>query len=354
MAENLKPWATKRQPAGQPQPGQPPTGQPATQSQTGQPPTGQPQVGGPPPPPPGRQESKSWIGFRGYDKVTEEYDQNKKLTKTTKERQIRKTFWYWLQLLIIPLVLAAGAIGFSIKQNNDSLNLNNTQYTQSLNIAATRYVEDKKSALDQQQATTLQTYIDNIQDLLLNHNLLKSKLTDDVAILARARTLTALKGLDSERKGRLLIFLHEAQLIGFCEGCKADSTMPIQHVAIIDLRGADLSNAALNDTDLIGADLSNTNLYSALLYRTKLRYATLTGADLRYANLQGADLHHADFRGVDLMSGADLSCTKPDSKNIVCADLSGAQGLTQTLLDRVFSCKGAKNLPPGLTCRHNQ
>jgi len=72
-----------------------------------------------------------------YDKITEEYDQNGALTKTTKERQIRKTFWYWLQLLIIPAVLAFGAIGFSIKQNSDSLNLNNSQYTQSLHIAAT-------------------------------------------------------------------------------------------------------------------------------------------------------------------------------------------------------------------------
>jgi hypothetical protein len=40
-----------------------------------------------------------------------------------------------------------------------------------------------------------ETYIDNIQDLLLNHNLLGSKPSGEVAILARARTLTALQGL---------------------------------------------------------------------------------------------------------------------------------------------------------------
>ena len=32
-----------------------------------------------------------------------------------------KTIWDWLQLLIIPAVLAAGAIGFSFKQNNTTL-----------------------------------------------------------------------------------------------------------------------------------------------------------------------------------------------------------------------------------------
>src|SRR2546421_11998745 len=78
-----------------------------------------------------------------------------------------KTLWDWLQLLIVPIVLAGGGYLFGTWQHN----------------------VDQQQALDQQQSTTLQTYIDNIQDLLLNHNLLKSKPIDDVAILARARTL---------------------------------------------------------------------------------------------------------------------------------------------------------------------
>ena len=53
--------------------------------------------------------------------------------------------------------------------------------------------------------------------MLLNHNLLKSKQDDAVAILARARTLVALQGLDVERKGHLLTFLYEARLIGFVD-----------------------------------------------------------------------------------------------------------------------------------------
>jgi uncharacterized protein YjbI with pentapeptide repeats len=184
-----------------------------------------------------------------YDKATEEYDKDGNPTKTTKERQIRKTFWYWLQLLVIPAVLAAGAIFFSFKQNNDSLNLNEKQYTQSINIAANRYVEDKKSALDQQQAAILQTYLDNIQDLLLKDDLLKSTSTSDVAILARARTLTALQGLDTERKGRLLIFLYDARLIGFAMPLAHGTYQtidPIINLSDANLRGVDLSNAQLS------------------------------------------------------------------------------------------------------------
>jgi len=219
-----------------------------------------------------------WSKYTGFGEYKSPYSKDQDVQRA-------KTLWDWVQLLIIPFVIGAGAIWFNMQQSQISL----------------------QASVDQQRGTILQTYIDNIQDLLLNHYLLKSTPTDDVAILARARTLTALHGLDPDRKGRLLIFLHEAQLIGFQDNTNA----------IIDLRGADLINAALGDTDLSGANLSLTNLYGAALYRANLRYANLTGADLRQANLDYADLSSAT--------------------------------ITQQQLDGVYSCKNVM-LPPGLKC----
>ena len=118
-----------------------------------------------------------------------------------------KTVWDWLTLLgtlAIPIVVVLATIGFGLWQT--------------------------QGALDLQRATTLQTYIDNIQDMLLHDYLLNSSLSDinnpyyDVAISARARTLTALRGLDPQRKGILLQFLYEAKLIGFEEGTKDTRT----------------------------------------------------------------------------------------------------------------------------------
>src|SRR5438874_951627 len=57
-----------------------------------------------------------------------------------------KTIWDWMQLLIIPFVLTVGGLLFSAYQHNT----------------------DEQRTLDQQQATILQTYIDNMQDLILN------------------------------------------------------------------------------------------------------------------------------------------------------------------------------------------
>lgn len=245
-----------------------------------------------------KNRSKGWTGFTG------------------------KTLWDWLQLLIVPIVLAGGGYLFGTWQHN----------------------VDQQQALDQQQATILQTYLDNVQDLLLNHNLLKSSPINthnpyyDVAVLARARTLEALQGLDPERKGRLLVFLHDANLITFP---KTDNDVPI-----ISLYGADLSSANLNHTFLYSTSFLHANLSGANLSDTLLYYSSLRDANLSYTNLQHADLNPADLSGANLfhanLSGADLSNTVLDVIN-----------LTQEQLDQVRSCKGAL-LPRGLTCHRNQ
>jgi hypothetical protein len=208
-------------------------------------------------------------------KVQQELDRLRK----NKERGFEgKTLWDWLQLLGVPIFLAFATIGFGFVQ---------------FQLAGQQHDADQKSALDQQHATTFQTYIDNIQELLLKDNLRGSKPDGEVAILARARTLAALEGLDSIRQGRLVQFLYEAQLIGF-----QDIPGNQQH-QIIDLRGANLSYADLS-YDLRGANLN---------------YADLRGADLSYTYLIGATL-------------------------------------TQQQLDKVYSCNGA-TLPQGLKCNNN-
>jgi hypothetical protein len=164
-----------------------------------------------------------------------------------------KTLWDWLNLLgtlAIPLVVVLATIGFGWWQAH---------------LADLQHQQDQQSALDQQRAAILQTYIDNIQDLLLNHNLLGDSPqpkndADKVTIqetqeLAHARTLTALQGLDLQRKGALLQFLHEAQLIG-----AVDPKTGKVVARIIDLSFADLRGANLRGADLSGAHYSRTCL----------------------------------------------------------------------------------------------
>ena len=111
-----------------------------------------------------------WTGFGGYDKVTREYSLDGKLAKTTREYQPKKILWDWLQLLIIPVLLAAGVLWFNYHQDQLSHQL----------------------ATDQQQETTLETYMDKISELLTDKHLKDPSLGIEAQVIARARTLIAL------------------------------------------------------------------------------------------------------------------------------------------------------------------
>jgi hypothetical protein len=179
-----------------------------------------------------------------------------------------KTLWDWLELLIIPAVLAGGAMWFSRAERE-----------------AERGIAD-----DRLREAALQTYLDRMTHLLLEKELRTSKEEDEAHAVARARTLTVLRQLDGERKGTVLRFLSEARVIS-----KSDP--------IVDLEGADLSKA---------------NLHKASLSAVNLCKVDLSKADLSEAMLYEADLHKADLRGVDLRSAIVLGAN-------LDAELSGAK-----------------------------
>jgi Pentapeptide repeats (8 copies) len=105
------------------------------------------------------------------------------------------------------------------------------------------------------------------------------------------------------------------------------------HLVDIDLRGADLQGADLRGADLQGADLSDANLQGAFLGQG----ANLQGAFLADANLQDASF----WGGADLHAALELS-------NIKNADLQGAMGLTQEILNGAVG-DDRTQLPEGLT-----
>ena len=230
----------------------------------------------------------SWVGVVEY--VSPPHAKNR-------DFQPSKTFWDWLQLLIIPVILAAGALWFNAQQGQMSQHLSDLQHQTGLQIAQ-----------DQQQATALQTYLDRMSDLLLVDNLRKSKSGDEVRQVARARTLTVLRSLDPARKGYLLQFLYEANLIN-------------KNEVIVELSGADLSGADLKFANLSGADLSGADLKFA-----NLSYADLTGAILHRAKLSFANLYGT------ILKKADLSLASFYKAEVTNKQLAETPLLTGTIL----------------------
>ena len=181
-----------------------------------------------------------------------------------------KTLWDVLQLAIIPLVLAVGGYLFSQTQKN-----------RDQKITDQRAKVEREIATDRAQENLLQAYLDRMTELLLEKGLRSSEVQSEVRAVARSRTLAVLRGLDGIRKGLLLRFLYESQLIE-------------KDKVVVSLIGADLSEANLRDAYLHDAGLYGANLRGADLSEANLRDAHLYGADLRGANLSGADLSGAE------------------------------------------------------------
>lgn len=224
----------------------------------------------------------------------------------------------------IPILLFFGTQYFS-KQNNQ----------QQQKIATQRY---------QQEA--LIKYLEQISQLLLNQNLRKE--SSEARTIARARTLSTLRELDSFNKGLLIKFLTEAKLISKMEKVISliDADLTESNLEGFNLIGTNLyrtnlHKANLSGANLIQADLKFSNLSGANLIRAVLKFANLEGAKLIEADLSEADLGQADFSGADL-SGADLSET-----NLIGANLSEAN-LESTILFKLqklnpFQIKSACN-----------
>lgn len=193
------------------------------------------------------------------------------------ERQ--KTIWDWLELLLIPLVLAAGGLWFSQAERRNE------------QAAAERNARRERALADAQaQEAALQAYLEQMSGLLIDQGLRNSTPDAEVRVVARAWTLTVLRRVKGERKGTVLRFLHESGLIN------TENT-------IVSLAGANLRRANLR-----GANLYKANLFEADLRRADLREADLGEADLRHLRhlrqtasfgviLGSANLSEADLRG---------------------------------------------------------
>jgi hypothetical protein len=218
-----------------------------------------------------------------------------------------KTLWDWLQLLIVPAILIGVTFVWSATQTSSD------NKREDRRIAA-----DRAAAEEVRQDTTLNDYFQQMSDLMLNKKLKSSKLGDAVRSVARTVTLTTVRRLNGERRGEVVRFLYEADLIEEWEDQSLVIDLTGANLAGADVSGANLGAARFPDVDFTGADLSNTFLQGA-----DLSEATLTGADLSGAWLRIAYVRHADLERANLRD-AQLDLADLGGANLRGADLTGA------------------------------
>jgi uncharacterized protein YjbI with pentapeptide repeats len=245
-----------------------------------------------------------------------------------------KTLWDLLQLLIVPLALAAIGFWFTAQQEARQHEIEEQR------AQVEREIEEQRA-----DHATLQAYLDQMGTLLLDRNLRAADENSDVRRVARARTLVVLDVLGPSRQERVLRFLHETELI---RGASPDEqpviTLKYARLENIELphrillRGANLQQADMSGANLADIDFRGTYLAGAHLEGANLERAELQGADLSGAFLEGADLSGADLTDVDLSNaeglwekgtflwkrGAGLSDVDLRGANLSSADLSNA------------------------------
>ncbi|MFM6376109.1 MAG: pentapeptide repeat-containing protein [Microcystis panniformis] len=201
----------------------------------------------------------------------------------------KKSFWDWLQLLIVPLMLAFGAFY--------------------LNYASE--TRDKQIAKEGEQQELLKDYFSKMQTLIVEtkkskdsqSNPDRAPLLPEFQPIAQALTLAVLDELDGKRKGKIIIYLAKSGLINKDRPIIDLETANLQKLelnnnwtgSLIQITGADMTEAQINDINFANSNLARSNLSHATL-----KDVTFENSDLSGVNLDGATFKNVTFKkGID-------------------------------------------------------
>lgn len=255
-----------------------------------------------------------------------------------------KDIWYWLNLLIVPAVLALGAWWLQKSERET----------------------EQEIAQGNRRQSTLESYFDWTGKLLIEEISQnpedEGQATSWLKTTMRARTLAVLRNLDAIGRKQVLEFLYDSDLISvsvppnlqistahkgeYIPEYRDDETfldLTSAYLAGVNLSGsmlvgirlpeanlvqADLKETRLEKSNLVGADLTEADLEKAYMPIAGLENAKLNRANLIAAELILADLREADLRDANLtnarLTGANLWKAKLDGAMLRKVDLSAA------------------------------
>lgn len=189
-----------------------------------------------------------------------------------------KKFWNWLELLIIPTLLALGALFFEVQADQ-----------------RTEDSDDKRAA---QQS--LEEYLKTVQEIVTSskpstekeneRSTVLEKLSYEEKAVIESFTELVLSEIDGNQKSQVVKLLYDLELIncngGFCETINLDG---------VDLTEANLSNLDLRNINLKGANLKNALLIETNLELANLENSNLENADFKLARIKNATMSNAFF-----------------------------------------------------------
>jgi uncharacterized protein YjbI with pentapeptide repeats len=220
-----------------------------------------------------------------------------------------KSLWDWMQLCLVPASLAAASLAVTASLAHSTARQKRSDYREHALVRCVALVDD----------VVVKESFDHPSDPAA------ADFEDPQIGLVRAHILATLRVLDPSRKGRLIYFLHAANLLGYGSNNPPRVTLPL----------ADLRAMELADENLDGVWLEATNLQGANLRGAQLRDAQFDHADLSQASLAGADLIRTGFDRATLC-WADLRGAKTEDPKTGDRTLWGSANLSHAKMDRAL------------------
>jgi hypothetical protein len=246
----------------------------------------------------------------------------------------KKSFWDWLQLLIVPLMLALGAFY--------------------LNSAAD--FRDYQIAQERKQQEVLTDYFSKMQGLIVETKKIKetsgytklhpkdeaARLLPEFRSTAQALTLSVLEQLDGKRKGKVIIYLAESQLI--TANNDNQSSRPEIKLDGANLQKLELKDQVFSYINIAGADMTSTELSDILISDSDLSRVNLTEAVLQDVTFKNSNLSGVNLDGASL-TNTNISLEKNNKYQDAC--YSNKNGLSDR---ETLSRLGFQQIKPGSKC----
>jgi uncharacterized protein YjbI with pentapeptide repeats len=234
-----------------------------------------------------------------------------------------KTVWDFLELLIVPALIAVSVAYLSIQERKNEL------IQTEKNNALQRELTDIRL-----QEERIENYLQKMTDLLTEKSLNRSKAHDPSRVAARSLTGWILARIHHPRRGFILSFLYEAGLLTTHDPKIVAKNINLSQVYLpnTDLNNINLSGAILVKSNFMWSNLKNSNFSHALINESSFFETDFTNCNFKEANLSGAKMKLCNFTNVDF-SNANLRGAVLSMANLTNAKISQEQIRQVKLLD---------------------
>lgn len=189
-----------------------------------------------------------------------------------------KTFWNWLELLGVPLIIAFVGWRFSMEQKNRELLITSKERINALDLEKKKHLYSSMKF----QYSVLRESIDTINSMLHDHDQVVDTTTDEFKRIFRAKVIATIIILDNKRNR---IFIDFIQSIS----------------AAVDLSNSNFSYMGLSNCNISKFRFSNSTLRNITIRRTVIDNATFKGSTLQSIDFFEATGHIVDFSDATLI-----------------------------------------------------